>query len=287
MQEDEILVVANLSRVPQYVELDLKAAFAGRTPVELTGHTSFPPITDRPYFLTLGPYAFHWFSLARRKSPAALEADVADHQSPTHRSRRTHGRTFSWANPRTSCRNGCPLFERPALVYRRRAAGRSGDDPGNRPGAGRRRRGPFRSLVQVEYSEGDPETYVLPLGFAVGDRANRYRQEASGLIVARRCIVTRKRPRLRRRSLRSVGQIRLSDGAGRCHRAAPPFSPRPAANCTRVGCAPLSNSLRLHTGERQADVRRDSGSPRTFESRSPAAAANNGTARSSLIAALS
>lgn len=58
-----ILVVANLSRFAQYVELDL-SSFAGMVPIELFGRTEFPPIGEQPYFLTLGPYTFFWFSLA-------------------------------------------------------------------------------------------------------------------------------------------------------------------------------------------------------------------------------
>ena len=57
-----ILVVANLSRFAQYVELDL-SRFQGMVPVEMFGRTPFPPIGERPYLLTLGPYAFYWFSL--------------------------------------------------------------------------------------------------------------------------------------------------------------------------------------------------------------------------------
>src|SRR4029078_11818987 len=57
-----VLVVANLSRFSQYVELDL-AAYEGFRPIELFGHTKFPPIGRLPYMLTLGPHAFYWFAL--------------------------------------------------------------------------------------------------------------------------------------------------------------------------------------------------------------------------------
>jgi len=60
--EEVILVVANLSRFGQAVELDL-AAYAGATPVELFGRTPFWPVTDAPYRLTIGPHAFLWFAL--------------------------------------------------------------------------------------------------------------------------------------------------------------------------------------------------------------------------------
>ncbi|WP_026283529.1 maltose alpha-D-glucosyltransferase [Rhizobium sp. 2MFCol3.1] len=57
-----ILCVANLSRVPQAVELDL-SAYEGRVPVELTGMSPFPPIGQLTYLLTLPPYGFFWFQL--------------------------------------------------------------------------------------------------------------------------------------------------------------------------------------------------------------------------------
>jgi maltose alpha-D-glucosyltransferase / alpha-amylase len=62
-EEDVILCVANLSRTAQAVELDL-SEYVGRTPVELTGRTAFPPIGNLPYLLTLPPYGFSWFMLS-------------------------------------------------------------------------------------------------------------------------------------------------------------------------------------------------------------------------------
>ena len=65
--EDElILVVANLSRHVQYVELDL-ATMKGMVPIELMGRTKFPTVGDLPYLLTLGGHDFYWFSLEPSK----------------------------------------------------------------------------------------------------------------------------------------------------------------------------------------------------------------------------
>ena len=57
-----ILCVANVSRAPQAVELDL-SEFTGRVPVELTGGSLFPPIGQLTYLLTLAPFGFYWFIL--------------------------------------------------------------------------------------------------------------------------------------------------------------------------------------------------------------------------------
>lgn len=62
--EDEIILcVANLSRAPQAVELDL-SPFKGRVPVELMGRTKFPPVGQLPYLLTLSGHGFYAFRLA-------------------------------------------------------------------------------------------------------------------------------------------------------------------------------------------------------------------------------
>src|SRR5690606_13884443 len=68
--DDIILCVANLSRAPQAVELDL-SDMNGRVPVELTGGTQFPRIGELSYLLTLPAYGFYWFALT--EAPAEGE----------------------------------------------------------------------------------------------------------------------------------------------------------------------------------------------------------------------
>src|SRR5436305_3777061 len=69
--EDEIILcVANVSRSPEAVELDL-SELSGRVPVELSGGSLFPPIGQLTYLLTLPPYGFYWFVLATQSEPPA------------------------------------------------------------------------------------------------------------------------------------------------------------------------------------------------------------------------
>jgi maltose alpha-D-glucosyltransferase/alpha-amylase len=72
---ETLLVVANLSRFTQPVELDL-SKFKNLVPVELFGRTKFPAIGDAPYFLTLGPHNFFWFSLEPGLSPAPAKSEA-------------------------------------------------------------------------------------------------------------------------------------------------------------------------------------------------------------------
>ncbi len=150
--DETILVVANLSRLVQCFDLDL-AAFQGMTPVELSGGTRFPEIGDRPYFLNLGPFAFYWFSLERQQASETSEEvpligaanfeevfsernrdDVRDALERYIRSRRWFG---GKARTITSLR----ISDTVALP----------DDAG------------CLAFVRIEYADGEPETYLLPL----------------------------------------------------------------------------------------------------------------------------
>jgi maltose alpha-D-glucosyltransferase / alpha-amylase len=74
--DEQVLVVANLSRLSQHVELDL-GPWQGHLPIELFGRTAFPPIGDAPYVLTLAPHACFWFEL---QAPGRGAAEPALHE---------------------------------------------------------------------------------------------------------------------------------------------------------------------------------------------------------------
>jgi maltose alpha-D-glucosyltransferase / alpha-amylase len=71
--DEVILCVANLSRSAQATELDL-SPWKERVPLEMLGRTSFPPIGELPYMITLAPYGFYWFELR--------EPDKSEHVAP-------------------------------------------------------------------------------------------------------------------------------------------------------------------------------------------------------------
>ncbi|MBS2015784.1 MAG: maltose alpha-D-glucosyltransferase, partial [Deltaproteobacteria bacterium] len=152
-----ILVVANLSRHVQYVELDL-STMKGMVPVELMGRTKLPPIGDSPYLLTLGGHDFYWFSVEPSRA-AAQEQRMSD-LGPV------------WI----ACTSVDDLFdgERGALedalpAYLDARGWLSGGavtharivETARLPREGR---SPLvLAMVRVEYTEGEPETFVLPL----------------------------------------------------------------------------------------------------------------------------
>jgi maltose alpha-D-glucosyltransferase/alpha-amylase len=61
-QGHTVLCIYNLSDVAQPVEIPLPS-YLGYTPLELFGKTEFPPITSRPYQLSISGHTFFWFSL--------------------------------------------------------------------------------------------------------------------------------------------------------------------------------------------------------------------------------
>ncbi|HEY7135815.1 MAG TPA: maltose alpha-D-glucosyltransferase [Acidimicrobiia bacterium] len=181
-EDEQVLVVANLSRFAQYVELDL-SEFRGLAPVELFGQTPFPTIGEWPYLLTLGPNSFYWLSLeASRTEPTTGEDDglpavVVD---------------LAW--PRSLEGRGTGAFETvlPAIVRNRRwFAGKARkiahahvDDVIPVPLAESSER-VLMTLVRVEYLDGEPETYVVPLAYATGEDADRLRHDHANAVLAR------------------------------------------------------------------------------------------------------
>jgi maltose alpha-D-glucosyltransferase/alpha-amylase len=166
-----LLVVANLSRHVQCAELDL-SAYRGMVPTEMLGRTKFPAIGDRPYFLTLGAHAFYWFAL-QVPQPAALP------ESP----RPLRGRLVvrgSWeevlsGKPREALQELLPAYlERCRWFGGRHRLTEAAmiletvlvpyDDAVA-----------HLALVQVEFTEGDSESYFLPLAFATGPQAEHIR----------------------------------------------------------------------------------------------------------------
>jgi maltose alpha-D-glucosyltransferase/alpha-amylase len=177
-QEERILVVANLSRFVQYVELDL-SRFKGMVPVELFGHTNFPAIGDLPYLLTLGPHNFQWFSLEhphreltvrQRAEPHHIEAPGTwesfirgEAREPLERALADYMPTCRWFRSKARNIRRLQIFEVIPV-----------------PEA----EGTFMTMVNVEYGFGDPDAYVLPLGFGAGDAAGELRSRAPEQIVA-------------------------------------------------------------------------------------------------------
>ena len=166
-EDETLLVVANLSRFAQYAELDL-SAFADLTPVELFGRSPFPRIGTGGYGLILSPHSFFWFSLVQ--DPAQFGR--ARQGAPAGKLAKARIPVLAIEGPWRSCLEGkrCSDLETALLdvLPSRRWFG----------GVARSMRGVEMTevislgdttvvvLLTVDYTEGEPELYALPLAFA-------------------------------------------------------------------------------------------------------------------------
>ena len=185
-ENETMLFVANLSRFVQYVELDL-SAFKGLVPVELFGLTEFPGVGDLPYFITLGPHAFYWFSLeVRGVEPGAPATTVEPDQVPVLAAA-TSGSDLFESVPRSALEGALPQY----LKTRRWFGGKARSiqsvrmiDAIDVPAANG---GPEAHLVLIRltYREGEPDVYLLTVASAAGSEAEQVSREMPGSIIAR------------------------------------------------------------------------------------------------------
>jgi len=170
-RDEAILVVANLSHAAQQTQLDL-AQFKGRVPVELLGRTEFAPIGDGQYYFTLSPYAFFWFSLElERAEPLRFRPLPTDAKKTLPVLAETDEELFEKEN-RFILEAVLLDYIRNRRWFRGKARDswalqildiisvRSADLAAN------------LVMIEVEYAEGDPETYVIPLAIAPAQQAN-------------------------------------------------------------------------------------------------------------------
>jgi maltose alpha-D-glucosyltransferase/alpha-amylase len=72
-EDETLLIVANLSKYAQPAEIDLKD-YRGYIPVEVFSKNNFPPIKEStPYFFTLAPHSYQWFTLQQVRAEIKAE----------------------------------------------------------------------------------------------------------------------------------------------------------------------------------------------------------------------
>ncbi len=182
-EQSYVLVVANLSRFAQYVELDL-CAHREKTPVEVFGAIRFPCIGELPYLLTLTPYAFYWFVL----EPEGARVD--------HLETRFDLPALETAEPwsRVLQPPAAQALERALPGYlvarpwhRRRAAGVKTAKVRDVVSLGRTSEGAQIELavVRVQYEDGQDASYLIPMDFTAESLAAETDAASSERTIAR------------------------------------------------------------------------------------------------------
>ena len=133
--------------------LDL-TAFGGSVPVELFGRTEFPRIGEGPWVLTLGPHSFYWFELVPSFEPITATGEAVPELT-------IRGPLESLFEERTGFPLALLRYARKRAWFRsrlRRAVGRPDPESSRWATTGR-----LLATLAVDYSEGEPERYVIPL----------------------------------------------------------------------------------------------------------------------------
>jgi maltose alpha-D-glucosyltransferase/alpha-amylase len=179
-EDEKILVVANLSRFTQCVELDLSKHRAA-VPVEVFGRNRFPAITEQPYLLSLGPHAYQWFHLQPREQSQesfAVATRVEDIPVLTVDAQEI----FSTATRMTIARLLPRILRtRPWFASKKRTIRQVNIAdvialPETRA---------YILLVNVEYTDGEPDIITIPLSLATGDQAETILRDKLHTVLAK------------------------------------------------------------------------------------------------------
>jgi maltose alpha-D-glucosyltransferase / alpha-amylase len=160
---EQVLVVANVSHLAQSVDLNL-AAYRGMRPTEMFGQTPFPIVPETPYRFSLGPYGFFWFRLETPATPGVAAPPVA--AEPALLTERGDWTTLErpWVRERVevllqSYLSSQRWFRGKSLVQQSvRWIGQiavAGDSTSAR-----------LVFLRVRFSDAEPQTYLIPLGFS-------------------------------------------------------------------------------------------------------------------------
>jgi maltose alpha-D-glucosyltransferase/alpha-amylase len=180
-QNQRVLCVANLSRFAQPVELDL-APYAGMVPVEMLGYVEFPRIRTSGYPLTVGAYGFLWLELQPSPEPAPALHVAGEPELALNA-------TTDWMSVLEG--NGRRDMEetilRGYIVRQRWFGGKSRviTETKIEDWAVFNLGTSALAFVEVQYTEGEKDTYLVTLGLLFGRAADALREESPNALLAR------------------------------------------------------------------------------------------------------
>jgi maltose alpha-D-glucosyltransferase / alpha-amylase len=180
LADEKILVVANLSRFTQCVELDL-SRHRDAVPVEVFGRNRFPAIGEQPYLLSLGPHAFQWFHLQPRELGRESFA-VTDKAEDIPVLTVAAGEILDAAT-RSRIERMLPLIlrTRPWFTIKHRVIREVKiHDVIALPETLAR-----ILLIRIEYTDGEPDLLTVPLSLAAGEPAETILRDKPHVVLAR------------------------------------------------------------------------------------------------------
>ncbi len=180
-QTERVLCVANLSRFAQPVELDL-AQYAGMVPVEMLGYVEFPRIRTTGYPLTVGPYGFLWLELQPSPEPVPALHEAGEPELELNA-------TTDWMSvlEGSGRRELEESILRAYIIRQRWFGGKSRVIAATKilDWAIFNQGTSALAFVEVQYAEGESDTYLVTLGLLFGRAADALREESPNALLAR------------------------------------------------------------------------------------------------------
>jgi maltose alpha-D-glucosyltransferase / alpha-amylase len=181
-QDEIVLVAANLSGKPQFADLSL-LGFQEMVPQDVLGGVSFPEVGDSAYRLTFAPYGYFVFNLSKKAATTAKEP----REIPLVKLQKKIGNLFTEKSRRQTESEVLPEFLAANMWFGGR--GRRIEQVTIREtipieSTEKEQTLDYLSLVDVAYSEGWPETYVLPLAISPMEIADQLKEKKQTALLA-------------------------------------------------------------------------------------------------------
>ena len=181
-EDETMLIVVNLSRYTQPVELDL-GEFGGYNPVEVFSKNKFPVVKgDSPYFITLGGHDCQWFIMEQSQTLLSekhilpqLELQSWDDLLQKSVISRLESKIFPsymmqlrWFGGKGRVIEGMEIIQHSTIELPEYSA--------------------ITFLIQVTYQSGLPDIYQLPVTFAGSPLAQRLEEGCPKAVISRMTI---------------------------------------------------------------------------------------------------
>ena len=165
---ESILIVANLSKFSQAVDLDLKR-FKGLRPTEIFSQNKFFAVSDIPYQFTLGPYGYHWFLM---ESSDEQEGIPQERLIPEIESEVEWGQLLeNYSTKRKLEKKILPFYLRSCRWFGGKSKKMVSIDISHSPKVKTEHQDAYFLNIGIRYTDGLPETYFLPVTFITDPQA--------------------------------------------------------------------------------------------------------------------
>jgi len=181
-QDENILVVMNLSRFSQVAELDL-SRFSGYSLGDIFSGNKFPKITEAPYVFTIGRHDYYWLLLQKEKEEVGIETGetipelvisgnwqtILQGKSAAKLEKQilpSYLRRSRWFGGKAQEIKSAKIVERIPLQKKQNKASST-----------------QLLLLEIKYSVESPDLYLLPLSFSSLDEAQSLLNEHTQAII--------------------------------------------------------------------------------------------------------